>query len=112
MESQEMTKYLLEKLEKIDSNVDRISVSIAGIETKNAARDVEMNRIKEDVISIKAEQANIKSDIAILKQYPEKKKAEKWDIIGNHIFKGILAIIGGILLWVICSGNLPVAIKG
>ena len=112
MESQEMTKYLLKKLEKIDSNVDRISVSIAGIEAKNAARDVEMNGIKEDVISIKIEQANIKSDIAILKQYPEKTKAEKWDVSGNYIFKGILVIIGGILLWVICSGNLPIAIKG
>lgn len=112
LDGQEMTKYILDKLENIDSKVDKIQISISSIEAKNEARDVEMTGFKNDLLTIKTEQANIKSDIANLKQMPTKTKAEKWDIIVNYIFKGILVIIGGILLWVICSGNLPIAIKG
>lgn len=111
LDPQDMTKYILDKLEKIDSNVDKITIAIAGIEEKNKSRDAEMAAIKDDVLSIKTEQANIKSDIANLKQYPEKSKAEKWDIIGNFVFKTVLTIIGSILIWVIASGNIQNAIK-
>lgn len=111
MDQQDMTKYILDKLEKIDSNVDKITVSIASLEEKNKSRDVEIAAIKEDVVSIKTEQANIKIDIANLKQYPAKSKADKWDVIANYIFKGILALLGAIFLWVIVSGNLPNAIN-
>lgn len=111
LDGQEMTKYILDKLENIDSKVDKIQISISSIEAKNEARDVEMTGFKNDLLTIKTEQANIKSDIANLKQMPTKTKAEKWDIIGNYIFKSVITILGTILVWVLISGNLANALR-
>lgn len=88
------------RLDNIDHKLDGIQQLM--IDTALQQKDIDL--LKEEVKQLKAEQEKLKETVANLKNQPTKDKADKWTTIEKWLFTGVLAFLGGCIIYIIKNG--------
>ena len=108
----ENLEVLIDQYKTINNKLDKITDKVEKISTENAVQKVEIDTLKNDIISLQKKQSelkdeieSVKNNISKLEKQPAESKSKKWDTIVLNIIRIAVAtastlIVAGIIAWI------------